>query len=37
MLVCIGIRSFKSHPFASWLGLFDQTPTNLLGETEAQD
>ena len=37
MLVHSGISARKSHHFAIWLGLFDQTLMTLLGETEAQD
>ena len=37
MLVHSGISALKSHHFAIWLGLFDQTLTTLLGETEALD
>ena len=37
MLVHSGISALKLHNFAIWLGLFDQTLTTLLGETEAQD
>ena len=36
-LVHSGISALKSHYFAILLGLFNQTLTTLLGETEAQD